>query len=582
MMKVKLYIVLLVASVSFYGAASDGTNILYSINMPGNPFQQPYYQMMIKADNANRVYPFRTAGQAQVYTFIACNVEAACGSSWDAQMNVTSDYVSLYTDNQNHISIVYGLSPYTFRGYTEGAASKLYMQRPAQVQLPFNPVMQQNLGDANSVYVNATLPDYSDVFLAQTSASVYQSLGCSSGNCTIQQSDATTMPSWYSYIPRISGITRGFSSLFYGSLLSLTQPLPRTTFSPYSEEKIGWGALIAMGVSKASPTCTLPSYSLQIFKEGVLAQDGWLQSHPIVNGSVYFSFAPVISPGYAGDATPYVPNPKKLTEGLPLPEGLPDGVNNPINPLKTVLPTGDLTGNYSVNNKDNPYIIPSIQATTYDGLTLTGGMSYFQLFAQNMQWFSLLAPVQTPLNFLATAQNITPGQGIFSDAIQLAAMEAPVAVNKVPVFTGSLGATAGITGPVMMQGAAFQSSGSANFNIPQAFLSELTVASFTVGRYLQTPSASQTSGTWSGGLVYTQTAPEDPLQYYQGIVSSGSEISLMMPYLPIYFSDPGRPVDQPGWSYCPHRLFKKGKSEMSYDTATSPMTNFYDALNGTR
>ena len=580
MNKIKIYAFLCVVMVSSgLNASSDGTQILYSINMPGNPFQQPYYQMMVKADNENSVYAFSAANPPQAYTFRAYTIETGL---WDDSMYATSDYVSLYADKQNNLSLLYGLSPYTFRGYTEGAASKLYMQRPAQVQLPFNP-HAQNAGTASPV--SATLPDYSDVFLSQTSADIYQSLQCSSDNCTLQ-SVSTQMPSWYGYIPRINNITRGVSSLFYGKLVDLTQSVAQTTFSPYDEALPGWGCIIAMGVTKMSGTKTLPSHS-QILKEGVFAQNSWLSSQSIAFGMSSFSFAPVISPGYAGDAVPY---PK-----------INDGGYNSVNPLQSVLATGDLAGNYSASNF--PYSAAGIPVTTYDGVPVNNnnGMSYFQLFAQNMQWFSLPTPLQTPMaSPFSVFKNITPGQGIFSDAIQLAAMQAPAATSKVPVFIGSLdattagstGTTVGITGPVMMTGAA-PVSGAAptNFKVPQAFLSELSVGSFKVGCYLQVPLATQTSGTWSGGLV--QSASEDPLQYYQGVTALENGLPLM-PYLPVYvsdpgmFSDPNSPINKPGWNYCPLARFNAHKNDTlpvvqtCYDTAASPMTNFYVALNGTR
>ena len=181
--KIKMYKSLFLLLLGSTVVASEGAQILYSINMPGNPFQQPYYQMMIKADNENRVYSFSAANPPQGYTHSSCTSEAWCdGSYWDASMNVTSDYVSLYGEpgvTADQTSIMYGLSPYIFRGYTEGAASKLYMQRPAQVQLPFNPLVQINSQNGETVSpVNATLPDYSDVFLAQTAANLYTSLGC--------------------------------------------------------------------------------------------------------------------------------------------------------------------------------------------------------------------------------------------------------------------------------------------------------------------------------------------------------------------------------------------------------------------
>jgi len=282
-------------------------------------------------------------------------------------------------------------------------------------------------------------------------------------------------------------------------------------------------------------------------------------------------FAPIVSPGYAGDA-------KQLSNV--------NGYNNPVCPLATVLAAGDFTGNYSVSNF--PYIPSTDTATTYDGVALTNGMSYFQLFAQNMQWFSLPAAQQTPLVPFAftVPQNVTPGQGIFSDSIQIAAMQAPAKNSTtVPVFTGSVGVTAGITGPVTMDCAApVIGSGPKNFILPQAFLSELTLNSFKIGRYLQVPLATQMNGAWSGGLV--QSASEDPLQYYQGVTPSEDGLPLM-PYLPIYLSDPGRPVDQPGWNYCPRNTFNAHKFDMNpgqmcYDTAASSMTNFYTALNGTR
>jgi hypothetical protein len=555
--------------------ASEGTQVLYSINMPGNPFQQPYYQMMIKADNKNNVYPFTNVNQPQFYTFNACSNETGCGSYWDNQLNVTSDYVSVYNDSSNRLSLIYGLTPYTFRGYVEGAAATLFMQRPAQVQLPFNPLAQiQIQNQTTAVYVNATLPDYSDIFLSQTSANIYQSLKCTSKNCTIQNTDSP-LPSWYTYLPRTGWVTRGLSVILYGTMASLYKPQFQTSFSPYSEP-IGWSSAIGMGVSKMS-SGHMTSDTPRILKEGVFSQKSWLTCRPPYSPGSFdwfggMLFMPIISPGYAGDAQQY--------------PQLCDGCNNPVNPLATVLATGDLSGNYSISNTNNPYIATGNPATTYDGISLNNGMSYFQLFAQNMQWFSLPASQSTPLPPLSSTipQNITPGQGIFSDALQIAAMEAPLGTSQTPVFTGSVGVTAGITGPVLLKGAAplpgSKVANPTNFTVPQAFLSEVTTQSFKVGNYLQVPLGTQVNGTWSGGLV--QAATEDPLQYYQGVTPLESKLSLM-PYVPLYFSDPGLQMWVPGGSYCPLSLFNQTpNAQLCYDTGTSPMTNFHSALKGMR
>ena len=379
------------------------------------------------------------------------------------------------------------------------------------------------------------------------------------------------MPSWYTYIPRDS-FWRGSSVIFYGTMASLAQPnQSHTSFSPYNEANFGWSTRIAIGVSPMNSTYSVIGSTGWVLPKGVFSANGWISSYSSNSAFAWYFplvFMPIVSPGYAGDA-------KQLSNI--------NAYNNPVCPLATVLATGDLSGNYSVSNTSNPYIAAGNPVTTYDGVALTNGMSYFQLFAQNMQWFSLPAAQQTPLVPFAftTPQNITPGQGIFSDTIQLAAMQAPAPASKVQVFTGSVGVTAGITGQVMINGAAPVPGGKPiNFNIPRAFLSELTLNSFKVGRYLQVPLGTQMNGTWSGGLV--QSVSEDPLQYYQGITPLESKLNLM-PYLPVYFSDPGRPVDQPGWNYCPLAKFNEiSNSQMYYDTAASPMTNFYTALNGTR
>ena len=570
----KVYKSLFLLLLGSTSVASEGTQILYSINMPGNPFQQPYYQMMIKADNENTVYPFSSGNQLQLYTVNACSYENVCGSALNSTTMATSDYVSLYADikgSSTEVSVMYGLSPYAFRGYVEGAASKLYMQRPAQVQLSFNPLVQiQNQNGGEASYVNATLPDYSDVFLAQTAANIYQSLKCSPSICTFESAN-TPLPSWYTYIPRSSWRTKAFSTIFYGTISSLAQPnKPQTTFSLYDEvcPAGGWWKIITLGVSKMSGTGVPPSTACPL-ADGVFSKRSILNGHSF-DEFPYVVFAPVVSPGYAGDAQQF---PK-----------LCPSCNNSVNPLATVLATGDFTGNYSVSNF--PYIPSGTPVTTYDGVALNNGMSYFQLFAQNIQWFSQTKNVAAYAYSLpslpTTLQNVTPGQGIFSDAIQMAAMQAPAANNTTaPVFTGSVGVTKEITGPIMMSGAAPVIGGGAqHFTVPQAFLSELTLNSFKVGRYLQVPLGSQMNGIWSGGLV--QSASEDPLQYYQGVTPVGSKLNLM-PYLPVYSSDPGRPVDQPGWNYCPLANFNEtSNAQMCYDTAASPMTNFYTALNGTR
>jgi hypothetical protein len=593
--KMKLYKSLFVLLLGSTVVASDGTQILYSINMPGNPFQQPYYQMMIKADNENSAYTFSAANPPGLVTFNACIMEDGCGSKLNPGTIVTSDYVSLYADSVNQFSsphansfngnsflgITYGLSPYVFRGYTEGIASTLYMQRPAQVQLPFNP-LAQNGGTAP---VNATLPDYSDVFLAQTEANLYTSLACSSGNCTFNSTSSKTVPSWLTYSPRKNGpdswFMAGQSLIFYGTMSFLSQPQSSslTVFSPYQEYN-SHGAYIPLGVSITKAAYELPVIAryfwYPILSYGVFdVLNSWLPINYVANETFnanYMTFAPIVSPGYSNSLIP-----------------------NSL--VQTVLPTGDLSGNFSVANTNTTYIPSGNPVATHDGVTLNNGMSYFQLFAQNMQWFnqidvSLSMQVQYALSgfsienssssYSVKVRNITPGQGMFSDAIQIAAMQAPAAIapgatRLAPVFTGSVPAiTEGITGPVVMSGAAPVPGGSpVNFTVPQAFLSKLTVDNFRAGNYLQVPLANQTTGTWSGGLV--QSVSEDPLQYYQGV----TPLSSLYPYLPIYFSDPGRPLDQPGWNYSPVDT-KNGSRPMYYNTGESPMTNFYTALNGTR
>jgi hypothetical protein len=562
------------------GQAGEGTQILYSINMPGNPFQQPYYQMMIKSDSKNSVYSFTSATQPQLPTFNACSVENGCGTTGNNQTMVTSDYVSLYASSKggsagtaggnSFLSFMYGLTPYVFRGYVEGSAHTLFMQRPAQVQLPFNPLAQIQLQNQTTpTYMTATLPDYSDVFLSQKSSDIYQSVGCSIGTCGFG-SNSEPLPSWYTYIQKKAecggGVFRGFSLIFYGKMSSLDNPSSVTTLVPY-HEALGAAQLLPSGLSYQSKFPVTNPWNFPIVGASVFNMPAsWSRSciwNYSFNTPQFMLFAPIISPGYAGEN---------------------QNGNEPA--IQTVLASGDLSGNYSISNSNNPYIAAGNPATTYDGISLTSGMSYFQLFAQNMQWFSLPASQATPLAPLSAtvSQNITPGQGIFSDALQIAAMEAPLGTSQTPVFTGSVGATAGITGPVLLRGAAplpgSNSANPINFTVPQAFLSELTTQSFKVGNYLQVPLGTQLNGTWSGGLV--QAATEDPLQYYQGVTPLESKLSLM-PYLPLYFSDPGLQVWGPGGSYCPLSLFNQTpNAQVCYDTGTSPMTNFHSALNGTR
>lgn len=583
----KIYKSLFVLLLGSTVVASDGTQILYSINMPGNPFQQPYYQMMIKADNENSPYMFSAANPPQLITFNACNYEDNCFSALNGGTMVTSDYVSLYAggvgvapginknsfNGNSFLGIVYGLSPYVFRGYTEGIASTLYMQRPAQVQLPFNPLAQSG----GTAPVNATLPDYSDVFLAQTEANLYTSLSCSSGNCTFNSTSSKTVPSWLTYSGRKNGpdswFLAGQSLIFYEkmSFLSNPQSSSLTVFSPYQEYN-SHGAFIPLGVTLRKGPYQDPIIAryfwYPILSNGVFdVLNSWLPVTYVDNECFgnynYMTFAPIVSPGYSNSLIP-----------------------NSL--VQTVLPTGDLSGNFSVANTNTTYIPSGNPVTTHDGVTLNNGMNYFQLFAQNMQWFhqltlSIDSPIQGSLTgFSKISRNVTPGQGMFSDAIQIAAMQAPAgiapgATRLAPVFTGSVSAIKqGITGPVVMSGAAPVPGGSpVNFTVPQAFLSKLTVDNFRAGNYLQVPSANQTTGTWSGGLV--QSVSEDPLQYYQGV----TPLSSLYPYLPIYFSDPGRPLDQSGWNYSPVDTIN-GSKPMYYNTGTSPMTNFYSALNGTR
>lgn len=532
---------LLLAQMSVYG---DSQEVLYSINLPGNPFQQPYFQVMTKGDNSNS-----TIELSQIM-YTQTNPSGYETGNWNKTTWVTSDYVSYYWNsgdvylNNEWYTLVYGLSPYTVRGYSEGAASSLHLQRPAQVQLPFIP------NGGSTVY--ATFPDYSDMFLAQTAEHVSSQV-CGN-NCGFSPSKST-LGAWYKYNPAIHAWSPagghchnacnhfGAGTVGYGSLEKLSQRTSQNVF----------GTFYASGANYWPQTCSWWSYV------------GWGYSHPtldyvsncswpaIAGGSYSFfpqtlPIAPIITPGNQGYTKV---NYTYMNETL-------DAT------LLSTVPEGDLGGNFS--GAVNMYQPNATQS--YSAITMQN-MNYFQLFAQNMQWF-------TYQNNNYNSLYATPGQGIFSDAMQLAAAEAVPVSSSGNVFTGSTGVS-GITGPLLLT--------ELNCEVPAAFLSKVTVNSFLSGIYF-----SNAASGWTGAL-----GPQEAgFEYYIGVMPHSDS---MLPYLPVYFSDPGRGLSfsnpengspVPGENYCSAEDFQEVQMNQSLTPQlyvsrdSSPMTNCLEMLSGTR
>lgn len=587
--------------------------VLYSINMPANPFQQPYYQMMIKGDNPNTVAtisPSTTNSQlGNEFTSSSFSINQASA----AETFINTDYGALYWDG-SYGTYLYGMSPYKVRGYMEGCADALYVQRPAQVNLPFSFTQQST----------ATFPDYTDAFLAFTAQNVYDSTHCSeqnscpSGSTCSQQSSCSIFykkqnqaPCWYTYLPpavftgweqktfydsslemntvaygTYKGVIQGAASVYPYALTSLAQgfpyglnvytvgtggvnvntgyaqgftPVPSGSFmsnvgQTNPSKLYGWSSVAGFSINSYANSLRT-GYMTELVTDtinqntagGVLSLVNYTNSLSDFSLSlvgmppVSLAFSPVIMPGYDPS----------------------NGSNYAADQVATLLPAGDLGGNFSSSKN----LFLSIgQVGLYDGTSVSHPISYFQLFAQNMQWFSA-APAA--LNQTGN-KYISPGRGVFSDTLQIAGMELPSVSSAAPVFIGSLGVSSGVTGPLMVSGQATNG----NFSVPQAFLTVLDGNSFQQGKYLQNSGNS----SWVGAL----SAQEKPLQYFQGVVPFGFEKSTSLPtYLPLYFADPGIALYEPGWNYCPILdTSDSSNNPLCYNTAQPLMTNFIGTLSG--
>ncbi len=525
-----------------YSLQGSSQEVLYSLNLPGNPFQQPYFQVMSKADNANS-----TLGIGNIHSVVV-NGQGELGSANGATW-VTSDYVSYYWNSSDTwqgngaygaadwYTVVYGLSPYAVRGYSEGAAVTLYLQRPAQVQLPFIP------SGGSTVY--ATLPDYSDMFLAQTAAIVSAHTGCGDG-CGFPVSNAP-IGSWYKYNPVIYTSSPagghchhycnnfGAGAVAFGTLQHISEWTTQNVFglfytsgTNYWPQTCSWGPYIPYFFSSLTgdylSSCTFPQ-----------GQQG---TYPAYSHTL--PIAPIITPGI-------VSNSGSIYDSY-------------MQALWMTAPEGDLGGNFSA--AANMYLASPTES--YSTVSMSS-MNYYQLFAQNMQYF----------NYENGNYNVlyaTPGEGIFSDCMQLAGMQAVSTTPHSAVFTGSVG-SAGITGLLPMSGT-FE--GTTPFTIPQAFLSNVTQANFLSGTYF-----TNAQSGWTGALG----PQESGLEYYLGSVP---HFASMVPYLPLYFSDPGRTLKEIGTNYCSEEDFSEVQMEQSVSPQlhvsreSSPMMNFMETLGGTR
>jgi len=519
------------------GAVHASQNgVLFSIFMPP-AFQQPYFQAMVKADNANVIKSLPVNFTVPLQTQEGLTPATVWG---------TSDYISYYTDfpsdnrYASYETVVYGLTPYVTKGYTEGFASSLYLQRPAQVQLPFTPP------GGSPVY--ATLPDYIDIFLASLDVDTLKNLPCGTPgkpSCNIP-SKGTTLSAWSKYIPvsicysaaggHCDHLSRNFASsiVMYGKLPDLAN---RAVAHPVS----GMNCANGNGYNTDCSWGTVCGFPCSGFNPAAASNLNILS-----NSSVLRS----------------------------LPRPWDDNFDHPVYlsgfntlPVAPVVPgVSDLQGNFSFAN--NPYLPTA--TNSYNGTSLPNGMSYFRIFYENMQWFSMAG----------NTTYVTPGQGVTSDALQIAAMQAVPASGTVAVFTGSTG-NSNITGPIMMTGTAGQTS----FSLPQAFCSTVTPTSFLSGIYFQAQRGSTGSQSGWGGALGPQ---ESPLEYYMGVIPRSNA---MIPYLPLYLLDPGYDLQKDfplGSNLCSEKDFQQlqinssSAQQMWVSRDSLPMTNFHDTLSGTR
>ena len=214
--------------------------------------------------------------------------------------------------------------------------------------------------------------------------------------------------------------------------------------------------------------------------------------------------------------------------------------------------TGDFAGNFSASVN----LYSSEPATYYGAAAVPSTTSYAQMFAENMQYFVGIPP-----------SSINPGQGVFSDAIQMAAMQAVSPATQGSVYVGSNG-NSGITGPVTVNGA--------SFTVPEAFLSKMTANNFVSSTYF---SSAQTG--WTGALGPQESA----FEYYTGVVIHTSDPA---PYLPFYLLEPGAELGKPGTNFCSLADFQEMQlnqstaQQMHVSEANNPMVNLLDCLGGTR
>ena len=587
----------------FSGIQASDDQVLYSINMPGNPFQQPYYQMMIKKDNENLLVNFNgsttseTATTGNVFdspvkTFALFSGNYASGEKYtNSSTYCNTDYGAFYVDSTGRPYALYGISPYVMRGYTEGAAETLYMQRPTQVSLPFQPLFEGN-GSSDQIPIVATLPDYQDIFLAYTRGALCASVtqGALESVCSKETISTTAQqPSWYTYVPQrvvtqdpdffhvTTTYTNGSAYISYGQVANLGTPIKSSLRPALSVWSIGTYAL--NGSAALLGTDMFPSYGLfsyNGFYDAVKAitvispSDPFfiLSGQPVVSflgdpyasasNPIIFSFAPVISPGYNGYSNP-------------------SNSGNQEGFIETVLPQGDLGGNFTgylstVNNSQSV-------TTAYDGTSVPSGMNLFQLFAQNMQWFS--GNSTGYLGVSSALYNASPGQGIFSDAMQLAAIQAdfvPISGSSSNssgsasnLFYGSYNNLSELS--VLINKKISINMSQETTSIPlvvqQPMLSKITVNHFKRAPYM----------SYAGMGYYNQTASQmvSVANYYAGIAKNNRSSV----YLPVYFSDPGRPVDQPGWNYCDN-ADDTYTYPLYYDQKNAAMSDFTNELGGTR
>ena len=549
--------------------------VLYSINMPTNPFQQGYYQMMIKQDNENTQMSFANSAEFAAYTasfFSNLNIVYPNALNWN------TDFGAFSWDRTGAPFCpvgMYGIIPYVSRGYTEGSADTLYMQRPAQITLPFLPTFGESYQAESQIPIVATLPDYQDVFFSFTDTDFKAAY---TDQPNIEAPFSSTMgsqlPCWYNFCCA-TRCTASVACLGAISALGLVENPSFGYFNLFT-----WPGSWSLPITYNPLTTIEEEIGISVWAPYVLTDWLWPSYYTVGTGINWFpysaysnspgtsytsstpwflSFSPIIAPGYNGNTD--------VTGQM----------------VTTVLPQGDLGGNFAgyldtVNSQGS--------TATYDGLRVAS-MNLFQVFAQNMQWFS-----KNTTNYQGQGvsnYNFSPGQGVFSDAMQLAAIQADFVPNSgsssnssgstssTPPFYGSYGKGEKLSELSVLLGSGVSyNNGSESTTIPlvaqQPMLSKITTAQFLNVPYM--------GGINTGFSTLSASTTTVLNTYYNGTIPNSMSGTYV--YLPIYFADPGNEdADEIGWNYV-SSAESTYLNPLTFNPSNGRMRNFTAELGGTR